>query len=400
MNAEQLNGSNQKQFIVSNQTPGGPACLAAYPNPLAASCTTGSGGTTKYAIDPNLRAPYTIQAVASVERQLTKTATLTVSYIHSRGVHQFFSVNSAVVSAIQQNTFNPANPPTPVYEYMSEGVFNQNQLITSFNVRAGARLTIFSFYSLSYANSDTSGAGNFPSSPSNVSADYGRAGFDVRNRLFVGGTVSLPHGFRVSPFMVANSGAPFNIITGQDLNGDSIFNDRPAFATSATLPNNLRQTSWGNFDVAPVAGQTIIPANFGTSPAQFTLNLRLSKTFGLGPKLQTAAGNNPQGGQQGGGQRGGGGEGGRGPGGGPMGGGRGGPGGMGGGPGGGGERSNQRYSLTFSANARNLFNDVNPAPPIGNLSSAQFGTSTSLAGGVFNTQSANRRIDFQVSFAF
>ena len=73
---------------------------------------------------------------------------------------------------------------------------------------------------------------------------------------------------------------------------------------------------------------------------------------------------------------------------------------MGGGPGGGGERSNQRYSLTFSANARNLFNDVNPAPPIGNLSSAQFGTSTSLAGGVFNTQSANRRIDFQVSFAF
>ena len=67
---------------------------------------------------------------------------------------------------------------------------------------------------------------------------------------------------------------------------------------------------------------------------------------------------------------------------------------------GGPERSNQRYSMTFSVNARNIFNNVNPAPPIGNLSSRLFGQSTALAGGVFNTQSANRRIDLQVAFSF
>ena len=72
----------------------------------------------------------------------------------------------------------------------------------------------------------------------------------------------------------------------------------------------------------------------------------------------------------------------------------------GGGAFGGGERSNQRYSLTFSANARNVFNNVNPAPPVGNLSSGLFGQSIALAGGVFNTQSANRRVDLQVMFAF
>jgi hypothetical protein len=77
-----------------------------------------------------------------------------------------------------------------------------------------------------------------------------------------------------------------------------------------------------------------------------------------------------------------------------MGGPRGGP--FGGGP----ERSNQRYSLTFSANARNILNKVNPGPPVGNLSSGLFGQSTALAGGVFNTQSANRRIDLQVMFSF
>ena len=66
----------------------------------------------------------------------------------------------------------------------------------------------------------------------------------------------------------------------------------------------------------------------------------------------------------------------------------------------GGDRSSQKYSLTFSANARNIFNMVNPGTPVGNLSSPLVGQSTSLAGGIFNTQSANRRIDFQVMFAF
>jgi hypothetical protein len=204
--------------------------------------------------------------------------------------------------------------------------------------------------------------------------------------------------------MVANSGSPFNVITGQDLNGDSVFNDRPAFATDLSRPSVV-QTGLGAFDTDPIAGQTIVPVNFGTSPAQFTLNMRLSKTIGIGPKLEATTVNPAQQGGQNG-QRGGNpGGGGRGAG--PGGPGGGGPGGMGGGPrgpggpfGGGSERSNQRYSLTFSANARNLFNDVNPAPPIGNLSSALFGKSTALAGGVFNTQSANRRVDLQVMFSF
>ena len=65
-----------------------------------------------------------------------------------------------------------------------------------------------------------------------------------------------------------------------------------------------------------------------------------------------------------------------------------------------GEQTNQRYSMTFSVSARNLFNVVNPATPIGNLSSPLFGQSIGLAGGPFNTQSANRRIDFQMMFAF
>src|SRR5579864_1395378 len=293
MQAERLNGVNQQQGTITvkpNDT--SPANLAtqmllaslfaSYPNVPSLPATQ----TTTYKIDPGLRTPYTIQFAGSVERQVTKSATLTGTYLHSHGVHQLFS---SVLSA----------NPVPQYQFESGGVFNQNQFIVNFNVRAGTKLTIFSFYMFSHANSDTAGANSFASDPAKgIAADYGRAAFDVRHRLFMGGTWALPHGFRVSPFMVFNSGAPFNITTGTDLNGDSIFNDRPAFATDLSRPSVV-QTSFGAFDTSPIPGQTIIPANFGDGPSQFTLNLRLGKTIGLGPKLE-AANAAPQPGQQGG----------------------------------------------------------------------------------------------------
>jgi hypothetical protein len=411
MQADRFNTVNpqQQQFTITAGANGQNqstlnSLYAAYPN-LPAPGTLPVTGST-YTIGPDLHAPYTVQAVTSVERQVTKTSTMTVSYLHSQGVHQLFAVNTNALIA----------GAPPAFEFLSEGVFNQNQMITQFNMRAGTRLTLFSYYVLSYANADTNGGSggsslvqgtlSVPSDPTKgITADYGRAGFDIRHRLFFGGSIALPRNFRVSPFIVANSGAPFNITTGTDLNGDSIFNDRPAFATAATTPDSLHQTPWGNFDSNATPGEARIPMNFGTSPSQFTVNLRLSKTFGIGPKLQAEAANSQQqGGQRGGGP---GGPGGPGGGHGREGGGPGGPGGGRGpgGPGGmggilGGERTNRRYNLTLSANARNLFNKVNSAPPIGNLSSPNFGQPISLAGGVFNTQSANRRLDFQVMFSF
>ena len=110
--------------------------------------------------------------------------------------------------------------------------------------------------------------------------------FDVRNRFVLGGRSHMKYGFRLSPFILAQSGAPFNIIVGQDLNGDSIFNDRPAIGTTAGPGGTIYVTPWGTFNSVPIAGQPIAPINTGSATALFTLNLRLSKTFGLGPKLE------------------------------------------------------------------------------------------------------------------
>lgn len=380
-----LNGITQQQFLVNAPT--------FYPN--VPSLNQLAGGQTLsiiYQIAPKLRAPYTVQSAVSMEHQFGKSANLAISYLNSRGFHQLLSRN---INAPFPGTFDPTNPASGVrplgdigniYQYESEGIFRQNQLIVNSNVRVGSKLSLFGYYTLNYANSDTSGASGFPSNQYNIMDDYGRANFATRHRLFLGGTVALPYAFRLNPFIVVSSGVPFNITLGQDLNGDSIYNDRPTFATDLSRPSVVH-TQFGTFDTQPFPGQTLVPINYGTSEARFTMNLRVSKTFGLGSRKPEAAG------RVGDGLGGPGGPGGRGH-------DHGGFGRAMGGPIGLGAATDRRYSLTFSAAVRNLFNNVNLGAPIGNLSSPLFGEANSLAGGPFSSQAANRRIDLQATFNF
>ena len=410
---QRLNGTVQQQFKFANpnfyldqngQAPPLSTLLASQP--------AGAIAPTIYQPNSNLRTPYTMQTGVTVERQLSKSANLSVTYLNSRGVHQFFTenINPPICSSL------PCDPKTSPHilgnsdnllQYQSEGIFKQNQLIVNSSIRMGTKLSVFGYYTLGYANSDASGAGSFPSLSNNISLDFGRAAFDVRHRFFFGGTMGLPRGFRLSPFMIASSGSPYNLTTGQDINGDSIYNDRPALATSNSIPRNVVNNRFGSFDLVPQPGETIVSINELTAPGRFSLNLRLGKTFGFGQKKEAQAAGGPGGpggGTFGGGPGGPGGGGPRGGGGGPRGGGggggeRGGGGDRGGGFGGG-NASNTRYSLTFSVNVRNAFNNVNIGTPIGNLSSPLFGHANSLAGGPFSSSSANRKIDLQVQFSF
>jgi hypothetical protein len=333
-----------------------------------------------------------MQGAVSLERQVTKSATVSATYLNSRGFDQFLTVDA---NAPYPGT--PCYPNCPaisggnVYRFVSEGNFKQNQLIVNTNIKVGAKVQLFGFYTLGYANSDTSGVSNFPSNSYDISQDYGRASFDVRQRLFLGGSVALPYLFRLSPFMVVSSGSPFTITSPIDENGDFQYNDRPGFVSSATCPagtnpaGTIYCTQLGTFD-ASGAGK-LVPINSETGPGHFVLNLRLTKTFGIGPKLKSATNN------QGPGQGGpGGGGGGR----------RGGP--LFGGGGGGfttSSNSDRRYNLTFGIGARNVFNNVNVTNPNAVLGSPLFDKSNSLMGGPFSQgSSSNRRIELQATFAF
>ena len=74
-----------------------------------------------------------------------------------------------------------------IYQYNSEAIFKQNQFITNVQIRLSQKLSLMGFYALGYANSDTSGPSSNPSNSYDLTQDYGRASFDVRNRLFLSG---------------------------------------------------------------------------------------------------------------------------------------------------------------------------------------------------------------------
>src|SRR5208283_4245444 len=99
---------------------------------------------------------------------------------------------------------------------------------------------------------------------------------------------------RFSPFISYRSGTPFDITTGKDLNGDSYFDNRPSFAPagSSCSATNIRCTTYGNFLLSPVAGVpwVPIPRDYATGPHNFSVNLRMSRTWGFGEVRTSAAG--------------------------------------------------------------------------------------------------------------
>lgn len=384
----QLNGLNQVQTILAH-----PDTATCSPTNLSGCTATTPKGNTTVSAAPQLRTPYSMEFAIGADQQLFRGATLSVNYLNTRGVHQFLSqnINAPIGTASDGSFIYPQmpvgnTPPAVIKQYQSEGVYRQNELITNVNVRAKA-LSLFGYYVLNFAKSDTGGITSFPSQPYNIGADYGRAVFDRRNRLFLGGNVSLPYHISLSPFIVASSGSPYNVTLGRDLNGDSVFNDRPAFGAPngipAGQPGSNTIAGCGSF-VTPAAGQAPIPINYCTGPAQFTTNLRVSKTFGFGPSTRPQG----QGGPGGGGPGGRGGEG--------RGGDHGGRGGFGGG-----SSTGQKYNLTFSAQVQNLFNNADYANPNATLTSQKlFGRFTQLAGNPYTTSSALRRISLNLSFNF
>ena len=383
--------------------------------------------STLVSIAPHFHAPYTEQFGTSLERQVTKTTTATLTYLHSFGVHQVVTrdANAFLPGTYQYgNTALTGVRPNAalgiVDQYFPEAVFKQNQLIVNVNARISPKFGVFGFYNLSFANTD--GAGGEVSNSYNLTQDYGRAGFVNRHMVFLMGNYTGPWNLRFNPFIVARTGRPYNIVSGRDLTGDNFINDRPgavddALCSSDATSGRYISTSFGCLDVLPENGETLLPINEGKSPASVAINLRLSRSFGIGPKTESTA--NADGGRPpGGGPPPGGGGGGRGMGG-PGGGfGPGGFGGGGGGPRGmfGGGGSSRKYSLTFSAQALNLFNNINYGPPTGTINPTPtldesgnvtgytagsfFGKSRGLAGQMFSQGAASRRIFFQAVFAF
>ena len=358
--AHRFNGISQQRFIVSD-----PAILDLFPRvPSIAELSAFAVPSTITRVANDLRAPYTIQSSISLERELPYGFTLAGTFINTRSLHMLRSRN--INAPLPGSKIRPFGDVGDIFQYESSGYFQQNQLAVNVVERLKSMMTLWATYVLNNARSNTDGPDTFPASSYDLSIERGRSALDVRHSFYLGGWITGPLKLSFSPLIYVRSGAPFNITTGRDTNGDTLFTERPAFATDLSRPSVL-VSRFGAFDLDPISEQTIIPRNYGRGPGFFSVNLGVSRSFGFGPeanknrKPREGVSSNTLG-----------------------------------------RFFSRRYTLTFTVQVENLLNHTNPGPRIGNLSSPLFGQSYSSAGayGFGSNPAGNRRVELQVYLSF
>jgi hypothetical protein len=161
LDAIRQNGVNQQQYVVKN-----PDFYQDAPTATTLAALS-SVAPTMYSVSPKLRASLNMQAAVGVEHQFGKIVTTSFTYINSRGTHQYLSDN---INAYLPGTYDaatgtgmrPNGTNENIYQFQSGGVYNQNQIVVNYSVRA-KRASLFGFYMMNFAKADTSGATYFPS---------------------------------------------------------------------------------------------------------------------------------------------------------------------------------------------------------------------------------------------
>lgn len=351
------------------------------PEPASVVTAAPSSTPTYHTIDPHFHAAIDMQTGIGVDRQLTKSITGNITYLYTQGVHQYLS-NNVTAPAFDPATYTVTGPAPALYNYQfqSEGVYKQSQVITTLSGRF-KRMTANVNYTYNTARSDTQGVTSFVSDSRNPGLDYGRATFGIRHEAAFIGSYSAPHAITIAGALFTRSGVPYNLTIGSDLTANNQFDARPTYGTCGDA--GVVTTQYGCLNTDPVGtGQRIMPYGAGMGPSNSIVYLRASKVIGIGPRLKTAADNDnttihSSNSVQGRGLS------------------------------GGGTAirldaaAPRKYSLTLAGSAINAFNQVNLAPPNGVLDSRLFNQTQSLASGSYgNPIPGNRAILLQSTFSF
>lgn len=244
--------------------------------------------TVLFKNSPDYQNPYTQQGSFGIERQLGEGFALSASYIFSRGTKLTLSRDENLLPApanplkggIRDWGASPANPTgAPLYfrnpllfqdnVYESTGNSFYHGLIIEANKRFSRHVSLHGNYTFAKAidqtvdfNSDFQ-----PNDQLDTRAERALSAFDQRHKVVLWGLLQTPSGdsgagrvfgnFVITPVFRANSGRPFNVLAGVELNNDRHnTTDRPIH----------------------------LGRNTGRGPDFWTFDLRLSRRFSFTEK--------------------------------------------------------------------------------------------------------------------
>ena len=351
--ARQGDAAKQQTYLVTN-----PSFTASnIPSTGQLAATT---ALSVYRLAPDLRSAYEVDSSVSADITLGKRGSVSLTFLDKEQRHQWVSINA---NAPQADGTRPYGASAGnLYQFTSEATGRGTWFYVDPRYRLNSTISFTAHFNFKRQNSSPMGDTTFASNSYDVHQDYGRSTSDRHQSAYVALNLALRRGFRSAFVLNARAGEPFNITTGADNNGDSIFNDRPSFASSASEPQYVVHTVYGNLNLRPRAGETIIPVNFGHSAGPFvSLQMQLGKTWQFGrPRISAQASAQPAKGKP----------------------------------------KDAPYAITLSGEVQNLTNTVSPAPPIGVLTSPFFGKSIATSNNFLSTSAANRTVMLHCSFQF
>ena len=225
--------------------------------------------------NPNFRNPYAQQAELGIERQITNSLSVSLSgiYVHTIGLPVASDINLLPAAPLKtvtlangqttsfRNWADPACGANPSPCFVNPSILQSNAYsalasalyeggILQVKKRFSEHVSLIANYTYSKAF-DTSTDFNSDFSPvdqTNLSAERALSDFDQRHKVVVAAVLetgnkgrdagvarSLFSGFQIAPIFRYNSGHPFNLLAGTDVNGDRhSTNDRPIGAARNT----------------------------------------------------------------------------------------------------------------------------------------------------------------------
>jgi hypothetical protein len=223
-------------------------------------------GTVLFSGQPDYRNPQSQQVSFGIERQLGNGTSIAANYIYVHTTHLPWAVDTNLLPGAPITTGTGANGlPTNGLPFQNWGapqcelnpslcfadpthtVLQNNQYssiasaiyhggILELRKRFNDSFTLMANYTYSKAIDDST---DFNSDYSafnevNLAAERGLSDFDQRHKVVVASVIDSPWkskalgGWELSPIVSYNSGHPFNLLAGADINGDGHFtNDRP-----------------------------------------------------------------------------------------------------------------------------------------------------------------------------
>jgi hypothetical protein len=189
--------------------------------------------TSVVVLDPRTRIPYTVQYSIGIERQVTQKSTFSATYVGSRGIDLFRSIDA---NAPLPGTITRPNPALGQQRTIqSAGYQKSNSLELTFRGKPSKYFTGQVQYTLSKTYNNTSGVTYFPGNSFDPAADWARSDNDRRHKFDLLGSMHATKLFVVGAALSLYSGKPVNVTTGSDNNHDGVVNDRPPGFTRNTL---------------------------------------------------------------------------------------------------------------------------------------------------------------------